>query len=258
MAARKTTSEFIKDSKKIHGDKYDYSLVEYIGARTKVKIICPQHGEFEQRPGAHFNGGRGCKQCGFNIRQRLTTEQFIERARKLHGDKYDYSLVQYVNNRTKVKIICPKHGEFEQVPSSHCNGNGCKKCNKGGWRFSDWYELAQKSKRFDSFKIYFIKCYDENEVFYKIGTTYNKIDIRFVPSSLPYQYEIINVKEIKDINDREGARMIYDMENRFKRFHKSHRHIPKKEFGGMFECFSSDGPLEPRWNSKSYIQDIQY
>ena len=115
---RKTTSEFIKDSKKIHGDKYDYSLVEYIGARTKVKIICPQHGEFEQRPGAHFNGGRGCKQCGFNIRQRLTTEQFIERARKLHGDKYDYSLVQYVNNRTKVKIICPACSHNNSTRSS--------------------------------------------------------------------------------------------------------------------------------------------
>ena len=185
--------------------------------------------------------------------RRKTTSEFIEKAKKVHGDRYDYSLVEYVGALNKVKIICQLHGEFSQVPSSHCNGTGCKNCSylhKGGWGFSDWYELAQKSKHFDSFKIYFIKCYDEDEVFYKIGITYNKIDIRFVPSSLPYQYEVINIKEIKDINDKEGARMIYDMENRFKRFHKSHRHIPKKEFGGMTECFSSDGPLEPRWNSK--------
>jgi hypothetical protein len=247
MAERKTTSEFIEQARKFHGDKYDYSLVEYINSRTKVKIICPEHGVFEQTPSSHK--GRGCNKCGINqaiSKITCNTEQFIEKARKVHGDRYDYSLVDYVNCQTKVKIICPMHGVFEQTPSSHYKSI-CNKCHHRGWGFSDWYESAQKSKRFDSFKIYFIKCYDEDEAFYKIGITYNKIDIRFYPSILPYQYEVINTKEVQDINDKEGARMIYDMENRFQRMNKSNKYFPKKEFRGMTECFSSpDGP--PGWS----------
>jgi len=253
---RKTTSEFIEQAKQVHGDKYDYSLVEYIYAKTKVKIICPLHGVFEQIAGNHLRG-YGCDKCS-RKETKSTTSEFIEKARGMHGDKYDYSLVEYINAITKVKIICHEHGEFEQQPNSHLSKCGCDKCYQRGWRFSEWLDSAKKSKTFDSFKIYFVKCYDENEVFYKIGITYREISTRFVSSKIPYQYEIINIKEVKDINDKKGARMIYDMENRFKRFHKSHRHIPKKEFRGMTECFSSpDGPLEPRWNSKSYIQDIQ-
>ena len=233
------TEQFTEKAKKVHGEKYDYSLVEYVDNKSKVKIICPEHGEFSQKPSNH-NMGSGCKQCAIIERAisiSLNTEQFIKKAKQVHGDKYDYSLVEYTHTHAKVKIICPLHGEFEQMPSAHCNGHGCKKCNKGGWRFSDWYNCAKRSKHFDSFKIYFIKCYDEDEVFYKIGNTYNKIDRRF-ESRLPYQYEVLNTKEVSDINDREGARMIYDMEKRFKRMNESNKYFPKKKFGGMNECFS--------------------
>ena len=94
-----TTEDFIKKAKAVHGDKYDYSLVEYKNSRIKVKIICPIHGIFEQAPGNHLLGA-GCPDC--SGRKRSTTEEFIQRARAIHGDKYDYSLVDYKNNKTKI------------------------------------------------------------------------------------------------------------------------------------------------------------
>ena len=125
-----TTEDFIKKARSIHGDKYDYSKVNYINCDTKVCIICPIHGEFWQIPSSHLNGN-GCPICGklkSNSSKTMGLNDFIEKARKKHGDKYDYSKVEYVNNRTKVCIICPKHGEFWQEPSSHLVGRGCKLC----------------------------------------------------------------------------------------------------------------------------------
>ena len=117
--------EFIEKAKKVHGDKYDYSKVEYKGNKTPVCIICPKHGEFWQKPNAHLNG-EGCKKCYGN--DVLTTEEFIKRAKEVHGDKYDYSKVEYKGARKRVKIVCPEHGEFEQLPFDHLDGHGCKKC----------------------------------------------------------------------------------------------------------------------------------
>jgi hypothetical protein len=121
MSKRLTTEEFIKRAKEVHGDKYDYSLVDYKNNNTKVKIICPKHGVFEQRAADHLSG-YGCKKCHKeNFYQKLTAEEFIKRAKEVHGDKYDYSLVDYKGCQTKVKIICPIHGEFEQEPTAHIN-----------------------------------------------------------------------------------------------------------------------------------------
>ena len=121
-----TDNNFIVKSKKIHGNKYDYSLVDYIGTHDKVKIICKKHGEFKQQPNQHLSGN-GCIEC-FHEKYILTN--FIERSIKIHNDKYDYSLVDYKNTRTKVKIICPIHGIFEQLPSNHLANKGCKMCNE--------------------------------------------------------------------------------------------------------------------------------
>lgn len=128
---KKTKESFIEDAKKIHGDKYDYSKVTYIDVNTPVCIICPKHGEFWQQPAEHLKN-HGCHECGKGKR-RKTTIDFIEDARKVHGEKYDYSKVEYVNNKTKVCIICPEHGEFLQAPVKHLmSGQGCSKCNKRG------------------------------------------------------------------------------------------------------------------------------
>ncbi len=117
--------EFIKRAKEIHGDKYDYSKVEYVNANSKVCIICPEHGEFWQTPNAHIKLKEGCPFCNGKNK---TTDTFIKLAKSVHGDKYDYSKVEYVNANSKVCIICPEHGEFWQRASSHLNGYGCRKC----------------------------------------------------------------------------------------------------------------------------------
>ena len=120
-----TKEEFIEKARKVHGDKYDYSKVDYVNAKTKVCIICPIHGEFWQTPDNHLQGKK-CYKCA---NKNMTTEDFILKARKVHGDKYDYSKVDYVNTKTKVCIICPKHGEFWQMPNSHLCGSGCILCS---------------------------------------------------------------------------------------------------------------------------------
>ena len=121
----KWQKKFIEKARKVHGDKYDYSKVVYVNALTKVKIICKMHGEFEQVPSYHLSGN-GCQKCGGT--KKLTIAEFIKRAKKIHGDKYDYSKVVYVNNHKKITIICSNHGEFEQRPYSHTQGQGCPKC----------------------------------------------------------------------------------------------------------------------------------
>ena len=132
MSKRKTKEQFIEEAHKVHGDKYDYSKVEYKGVDTKVCIICPIHGEFWQTPYHHVNNKYGCKLCGYiknRNKQLKHIDKFIEEAKKVHGDKYDYSKVEYINARTKVCIICKKHGEFWQTPEKHINRKqGCNKC----------------------------------------------------------------------------------------------------------------------------------
>ena len=120
-----TTEEFIKKARAVHGDKYDYSRVEYVNNETDVVIICSEHGEFLQKPHYHLSGN-GCPECGGT--KKSSTSVFVERAKSIHGDRYDYSKVNYVNNRTKVCIVCPKHDEFWQKPNSHLRGVGCPLC----------------------------------------------------------------------------------------------------------------------------------
>lgn len=122
---RKTTEQFIKDAIKVHGNKYDYSLVDYKTNDKNIKIICKIHGEFNQIASDHLRGC-GCSQCSSN--KRYTTQEFIEKSNIIHNYKFDYSLVNYKNNHTKIKIICPIHGVFEQKPNDHLRGHGCKHC----------------------------------------------------------------------------------------------------------------------------------
>lgn len=133
-------------ARSIHGAKYDYSKVKYVRASDNVEIICPSHGSFMQQPASHIQG-TGCTKCSDEFRlsrasdisrehhrktRKIREANFLEKAKEFHGDKYDYSLVRYKNTNTKVKIICPDHGVFEQSPSSHIEasrgGKGCPTC----------------------------------------------------------------------------------------------------------------------------------
>ena len=126
-----TTSEFITKAEKVHGKgKYDYSEAIYKGSKIPLTIICPIHGRFEQKPNGHLRG-QGCPECAKKQRYASTfvgKEKFIQRAQKMHGNKYDYSRVEYVTCKTPVIIGCPEHGWFEITPDAHMHGHGCQKC----------------------------------------------------------------------------------------------------------------------------------
>lgn len=128
--------DFIKRSKEIHGDKYDYSLVEYTNNKTKVKIICGTHGIFYQAPANHVTMNQGCLRCAYEVVRRnkfsSNLDEFTLKSKQVHGDKYDYSESNYVNSKTKIRITCPIHGGFFQEPSAHLAGQGCPRCGGTG------------------------------------------------------------------------------------------------------------------------------
>lgn len=133
---KKTTEQFIKESKAIWGNKFLYEKTQYVDNETKVIITCPIHGDFYTRP-SDFLRKHGCPHCKGEQQKQLNKEMFgdtldifIQKSKQVHGDKYDYSKVIYNNSKTKVCIICPEHGPFWQTPGEHIKGCGCPMCNK--------------------------------------------------------------------------------------------------------------------------------
>ena len=203
------TEEFIIKADKIHENNYDYSLVNYKNAHTKIKIICPEHGEFEQQPNNHLSG-HGCSKCvGLN---KKTNEQFIIDAKNIHSDNYDYSLVDYKNNCTKVKIICPVHGEFEQIPKDHLSGHGCPKCKADKLRILSTQKWCEN---YDTGTLYLLRCYNDIEEFLKIGITSRSIEERYNgKDAMPYNYEILyefngNSQVVSDLEQYIKSNFIY-------------------------------------------------
>lgn len=236
---KQTTKQYIEKLKAVHNNRYDYSNVIFENKNKRIKIICYIHGMFEQIAHNHLQGSN-CPKCasserGFN--KRTNVNDFIENANKIHNNKYDYSNVIYNGANIKIKIICPLHGIFEQKPMAHITlKQGCPKCfndlrknNAPSWKKENWMLAASKSKTFDSFKLYVIKCYNDSETFYKIGRTYNKLTKRF--SQIPYKVEIIKI-----ITSKDGG-YIFELEKRLKRKYKHLKYLPKIKFGGMYECF---------------------
>jgi hypothetical protein len=155
-----TTESFIERAIKVHGDKYDYSKVNYKNSKIKIIIICKIHNEFLQVPSNHLRG-IGCRECGF-AKNKSNTEDFIKRAIKIHDNKYDYSKVEYIGANKKIIINCYEHGKFEQVPHSHLSGSGCNKCGivKRKSNTEDFIEKAIKihKNKYDYSKVNYIKA----------------------------------------------------------------------------------------------------
>jgi very-short-patch-repair endonuclease len=127
---KRNTQQFINDCISIRGNIYDYSLVDYKNNKLKVKIICKEHGIFEQTPNNHLSKKQDCPKCSdyhFDIKSK--SDVIVDFIKK-HGNKYDYSKVNYKGNKIKVEIICSKHGSFFQTPNNHLKGNNCAKCLK--------------------------------------------------------------------------------------------------------------------------------
>ncbi len=138
-----TIDTFIDKAKRIYGDKYDYSKVDYKGTNTKIIIICDEHGEYTETPNNHIKLGKECFECTGRVGNvKHTKNTFIEKAKTIHGDKYDYSKVVYNTRDSKVIISCHLHGNFEVRPSKHFNGQGCPKCVKSIYTTDMFVEKA--------------------------------------------------------------------------------------------------------------------
>ena len=158
-----TREEFIVKANLVHNNYYDYSKVEYKNNYTKVCIICPVHGEFWQTPKIHLSGR--CPKCA--LEKKSLKETFVVSANAIHHNKYDYSKVEYTNNKSKVCIICPKHGEFWQNVQSHLKGFGCPECSKENYeshRKMTQTEFINKANEVHKNK------YDYSKVNYKLST----------------------------------------------------------------------------------------
>lgn len=232
MSKKLTTLEFIIKAKSEHGEKYDYSKVEYLKSNTKVIIICANHGDFEQTPNDHLKG-KGCPKCGLNsrvIKNTSSKEEYIVKFIETHGSTYDYSEYEYINNRVKSTIICKLHGKFNQTPKNHMQGRGCPKCGKEShWRRSDYIKKAKG--RICTF--YVIGCFNESEGFYKVGITMNNLKKRYRSTKeMPYNYEIIS-----EVFGEAG--IIWDLELQEKRKLKEFHYRPLIDFdGSRTECFT--------------------
>lgn len=142
-----TNDSFVKKCKEIHNDRYDYSLVEYSGFKNKIKIICPEHGLFEQRAQAHILGNN-CKFC-YNDSRNITKEQFIRLSKDIHSDRYLYD--EYISLKKKINIVCKKHGKFLQMPYRHLRGQGCASCARENHRILE-SDFISRSKEIHSNK----------------------------------------------------------------------------------------------------------
>jgi hypothetical protein len=231
----------------IYKDKYDYSLVKFNKTvKNKVILICKEHGNFKTILSQAFNGKAICPICSKLLTKEKTSytkEQFVEKANIVHNNKYDYSNTVYNLSTKTVEIRCLNHGYFTQRAQTHLMGHGCPECandlrkklfseNPTGWGMNAWKKAGQSSKKFDSFKVYIIKCWNNEEEFYKIGRTFLKITKRFgYKVRMPYNYSIEKIYE-------SNSEDIYDLEVNLKKLNKEFKYIPKIEFHGMYECFS--------------------
>ena len=161
----KTTEEILKEFKKAHNNKYNYSRVNYIDSSTKVEIICPEHGSFWQLSNNHKNG-QGCPKCGYKIKKKKNLKEYLKDFKEIHKGKYNYSKVNYINSNTKVEIICPEHGSFWQAPTIHRLGVSCPICaresseTKGEKRIREFLEsnnisYEQEVKLFKNYRFDF-------------------------------------------------------------------------------------------------------
>ena len=157
-----TNAEFIVEASMLHEQKYTYKNCVYSSSKSKVLITCPTHGDFMMTPNSHLQG-KGCPICN-----KVNTQSFIEKAKLVHGDRYNYSKVDYKKHSSKVTILCSEHGEFEQTPSSHLKGSNCPKCVKNG------FDPTKKAI------LYYLKItVDNGQVLYKIGITNRTVNERF-------------------------------------------------------------------------------
>lgn len=186
--AKLSKQTFLARAQEVHGNKYNYDASIYTSMHHKLEILCPEHGPFQQLPLSHIHHGAGCPACVGN--RPLTTEEFIKRARDIHGDNYDYGSVQYKRSHEKVEIHCYLHGYFFQAPTDHLSFRGCPKCS------GKTYNI-----------LYLLKCNDTN--WYKIGITTDNVQKRL--SSLGGNLKEVHHVKLEDPGKHERTlHKLYD------------------------------------------------
>ena len=252
MPRPKLTNEtFIERANLKHNNLYSYELVDYQGAHTKIKIICNKHGEFEQLPNNHLSG-HGCPICGKEAKASTAKAEFEEKASIVHNDKYTYELVDYKNNKTKVKITCREHGSFQQEPNAHLNGQGCAKCAlvESGFTRTKFKERCIKNNNSLGI-LYILGCWDDDkkEIFIKIGITSTSVKKRYPSKShMPYNYKVLH--EIVG-----SPEYIYNLETLLHKKSKNYKYIPITSFAGSStECFKADKDYLQKLNS--YMKEL--
>ncbi len=164
MSVRKTTKEFIREAKLVHGDRYDYSLADYHSRNHKIKIICKDHGEFEQLPYIHTKG-HNCPKCSLKEQSKLFSydfDMFYEKATNIHNNTYQYDRNSFTTLQDKMIITCKEHGDFSQTPTAHLRGQGCPECGrKKSWKSHKmtFNEFVKKSNKVHNNRY----TYDENQ-----------------------------------------------------------------------------------------------
>ena len=250
MTKQHTTEQFIQKAKLIHGDKYDYSQVIYKSSIYKVIITCPIHGSYSQTPNKHLLSN-GCPICENTSKISKAKLEFIDRANQIHNNKYDYSLVDYKNNSTKIKIICSQHGVYETSPENHIFGKGCCVCgvHNSEYMFNKFKDRCIKNNNGLGI-LYVIGCWsdDKSEVFIKIGITSRSVQKRFnSKTQMPYNYKIIH--EVVG-----SPEYIYDLETKLHNKSNKYSYWPNIQFSGASECFKADTTYLSKLNN--YISEL--
>lgn len=225
---------FISKCREVHKDFYDYSLVKesYKSVASDITIVCPVHGIFGMVASSH-SAGHGCRKCCTH----LTIKDFAERAFEIHGDRYDYSLVNYLGSHTKVEIICKDHGSFMQTPNSHFAGAGCPMCASAlrAYDFLTRYTDNPKEGNKEG-SIYLLRVVSEKEEFLKVGITTNiKKRMNSYRREKNYTFEIINVWETTRLISAQVESEVLT----WKKSNKYH-YWPRENFDGRSECIRID------------------
>lgn len=226
---KKTTKEFKKELAKIQPTLTVKGA--YVGAHDKILIEDTLAIKYLVKPQHLLKGSIP------SIRTAVDKNlAFKIKANKVHNNVYDYTKSVYVINEILTTITCYKHGDFLQMPFNHVRGQGCPTCGaeKAGWSYSAWKEVGEASPFFDSFKLYMIEIWNEEEKFYKVGKTFVSMGRRFRggnTTTLPYNYKVLEIIE-------GSAFYISKLEKKLHNRYKHDRYIPQITFGGMTECFN--------------------
>lgn len=235
MTKLERLNRFITKGNKVHNNFYDYSVTEYVKSTEKLKIKCPVHGIFTQRVAEHLRG-YGCNKCGIERMaktKRKRLNEFIADSISIHGLKYGYDEVNYINNNTKVAIICYKHGKFYQEPKSHIRGCGCPKC-RAEYMNTLAYGFWSKEKFINFYKnqlttLYIVKLNSNDEEFIKVGITGGKVKDRM--KTIPYNYELL-------YSMKDSPKNVWEKENLYHNLLVDYKFVPNIKFQGRSECFN--------------------